>query len=279
MTDRDDLGAARALQLIERELYEKRRLGEAGHDPGLYDEYLRAKREVRVERSDQISVEAMELTTLFLRDLFRANDTIRWVGETDSGLTDVIKSDIIIESALSPFQRKEDLRKPMMQVNAGPSSMPEYVVGSLKSKNFSSGSSTLTGLAAGTIQILISAKNGAQSLHLGEFVRKAIRVHWRYLCSQKWFAITEIALGGYDQNNPMYNRAITSSERNAITPLTFTFFHQWMARSEPRKDAAKLAGIMAVGWGVDVQTPGGVLDLEEAKTKLTVYAGGQIPED
>jgi hypothetical protein len=177
------------------------------------------------------------------------------------------------------MQRDDDLSKPALIVNAGPATIPEYVVGSIKHKGFSDGTETMTGLAAGTVQIMISAALPAQSLNLANFVAKAIRAHWRYLCSQRWFAVTEVAIGGYDPNNPLYNQSISSRERVAVTPLTFTFFHQWMTRSGPRPDAVRLAGLMANAYGVDVNEVMGVVDITDVKSSLVVYAGDQIPED
>lgn len=278
MSDRKDLEAIRALEMAERTQYEREQMGWGGNSSNLYSEYLRSKRETEFTREDKVSIEAMEIMTIFLRGLFKNHDVLFWRG-TSEGLTDVDKSKIIIESVLSPMQRDDMLRKPCLYVMAGPATMPELVLGSVKHQSFSRGTKTMTGLAAGTCQIIVSAALPYQSLTLANMVLLAIRTHWDYLCSQRWHAITEVAMGGFDPNNPIHNQLIRSSEHVAVTPVTFTFYHQWMTKVAPRPDAARLAGLWAAGYGLEIEAPQGIVGASTVKDTLVVYADGQIPED
>jgi len=278
MTTRDELVALRHMALMERRIRESEAFTAYGHTGSPYNDLLRERAEATLPRDDQFSVESNDFVVLFLRNLFRTHKALTWVGDRQ-GMTDVTKSNILIEGNLSPKQRREWLGKPMIEVHVGPASMPEYVVGSVKHYNRLSDTETLTGLTAGTIQLMCTARLPAQALDLANFVAKAIRIHWKNLCHQRWFAITEIAIGGYDGNNPVYTRAVSQTERVAITPVTFTFFHQWTATSSPREGSIELVKIFAAAWGLELDTEYGVTDVSEIKNALTVYAAGQIAED
>jgi len=278
MTTRSDLLDQRLLALRERELNERSALRLRGNTSSVYNEYLGAIVQERVPRQDQVAREANDHTVLFLRDLFSQHDMLRWIGD-GQGLTDVIKSDILIESNLSPAQRPEWLGKPSIEVHVGPGTTPEFVIGNLKHYNLLADIETQTGLTAGTVQVMCSAKLPAQALDLATFVAKAIRVHWKYLCHQRWHAITEIAVGGYDGNNPLYSRLVSSTERVAVCPVTFTFFHQWTTVSEPRADSIRRVEIMCQAWGIEFESVLGIVDQAQLRESAVVYGAGEIAED
>lgn len=279
MTERDDLIAVRALELAERKAREATDRVAYGHSGSLYNTRLGEQVRQRVQRQDQAATEANGHLVLFLRDLFSQHDTMTWVGD-GKGHTDVGKSKIIIESNLSPMQRDENLALPMLEIHSGPTSWPDTVVGSIKHQSRLGGTETYTGLAAGTLQVMCSSKTPTQSLDLATFVARVIRTHWKHLCHQRWFAITEIAVGGYDGGNPLYSRAVQSSERNALTPVTFTYFHQWMSTVTPVRDAIDQAKQIAQALGVDLDIDYGVADAAELKEgAFVVYAAGHIEDD
>jgi hypothetical protein len=284
MTDIDDVDALMQLELRARALQEKGFQLKNGSWSSWYDQELGAAARSRVPREDQMTVESVDHTVLFLRDLFRQHDMLPWYGD-GQGNTDIHRTGIIIESGFCTTDLDTDLNKPYLQVIGGPGTMPETVIGSLKHWDRTNDIKTFTGLSAGTIQILCKSNTPAQAVDLANFVAKAIRTHWQDLCHQRWHSITEISYGGYDDRNPMYSRS-AASERNATCPLTFTFFHQWTTSSSPRPGTLSVVNALLIGLlpaeDGDGHPLGPPMDGVWDRTKeadVVVYGVGEIPDD
>lgn len=233
------------------------------------DEALDATWRALRPRSDMVALEVTEHITLFLRSFFGQNHEIQWVGD-GKGLTDVEKSDIIIESVFAKRNRDQDLQKPTVIVRPGPTNDSRMFVGDLKHYDWRTGAETYTGLEPGTIQITVAATLPATAQILASVIKNALRTHRKEIRHRVLHEIDNITTGGYEEGNPFYNR-VTNKQTHAVVPITFTYYYQWTSRKGPRPGVYETAHTLVAGIRrkEGIHSPADVDERVESEVKLT----------
>ena len=221
------------LEAIARQIERKSVLARTGYYGSEVDEEIDRKQRGLMPRQDLVASEAVERVLLFLRTLFAAHKSLTWKTQGD-GHTDASASAIVIESQLASGRRPYDAEKPSVLVRPGPTSTSQVSIGNLKHWEPFSDTKTYTALEPGTIQILIHHTVPAAALELAHFIKNALMAGEENLRFRGFHAIQNVAVGGYDEDNPQYNRSV-DRETHVIIPLTFTYFHQTSWRVGPRK--------------------------------------------
>lgn len=236
----DELKALHNLELVDRALTRKSFSQATGKFSSALDEHLDAAARARRTRTDDVGIEGAERMLLFLRQLFSQNKDMTWLagkgGESDP------QGDILIESDLGKKELPFDLRKPIIRIMPGPTSSTSLtaIPHGLKHWNFYTGERTYTTLEPGTLSINCYDITAASAMRIANFVKRAIRAHHDELCHRSFHDITNIAIGGYNRDNPGYNRR-AETETHAVVPITLTYTWQLTYRVKPRARTYELS--------------------------------------
>lgn len=255
----DELQALHRLELIDRALSRKTFSQKTGKMSSALDERLDEVARASRPRTDHVGVEGTERMLLFLRQLFSQNKELTWLAGKN-GISDP-SGDILIESDLSQKQIPFDLRKPIIRIRPGPTQSQAItaIPNGLKHIDFYTGIETYTTLEPGTLVISCYDTQPALALQLASFVKMALRAHYKHLCHRSFHDITNIAVGGYDRENPGYNRS-SETVTHAVVPVTLTYTWQVTYRIQPRRGVYELARTAVTQTSREVETGGPYID-------------------
>ena len=228
----EELSLKERLQRASDAMVRRARTAAFGDSSSEVDQQNRAAATVKVPRTDNPGLEVTEHFLMCLRSLFAQNHEWTWVGD-GTGRTDVRKSRVVIESDFSRDLEEENLNLPYVRVRPGPTSSMQTHIGGVKHFDFETGSTTYTGLDAGSMQLTISHPAAARAQTFANHLKKFLVANENELRAQRIHLIDNINVGGYEKNNPLYNRTVGKST-HAVIPVTFMFYYQWTMRNSPR---------------------------------------------